>query len=185
MVSQLELNLFFAINHAHHSVLDVFMMAVSSRWTWMPLYVLLLFLIWRKFKGRTLEIVIYIALLIALSDQGSVLVKNTVARLRPCHNLALKAIVNTPDGCGGKYGFISSHASNAMALSVFIILLFSKSNRKYTSFMLLYAFLIGYSRIYLGAHYPSDILGGYLLGTTIAAFIYYVAAKRLAYHSNS
>jgi undecaprenyl-diphosphatase len=180
-MSQLELNLFFAINHNHHPFLDVLMIAISSRWTWIPLYVLLLFFIWKYFKKRTFEILVYIVFLIVLCDQGSVIIKNTVARLRPCHEPSIASFANLADGCGGKFGFVSSHAANAMGLSLFIILVFSKLKNSYRWLMLVYVVLIGYSRIYLGAHYPSDILGGYLLGALIAIIVYYTLRPRFVY----
>lgn len=181
-MSQLELKFFFAINHTNHPILDMIMIAISSRWIWIPLYLLVLFFIWKYFKKRTFEILLYIVLLIVLCDQASVFIKNTIARLRPCHEPSIKALVNIADGCGGQFGFVSSHAANSMGLSFFMILLFSQSRKPYRWLMLIYAFLIGYSRIYLGAHYPSDILGGYLLGALFAVLIYYTLRNRFAYH---
>ncbi len=181
---QLDLNLFFAINHANHAnhpFLDLLMIAISSRWTWIPLYVLLLFFIWKYFKKRTFEILAYLLFLILLCDQGSVFIKNTVARLRPCHEPSIKSLVNIADGCGGQFGFVSSHAANAMGLSVFMILLFSQLKNNYRWLMLIYTLLIGYSRIYLGAHYPSDILGGYILGTFFAILVYYTLRSRFVH----
>jgi undecaprenyl-diphosphatase len=178
MVSPFEQQLFLAINEAHSDFLDGMMILVSGKYTWVPLYLLLLFYIWKYYKNRVIEIFIYIAVIIGLSDQSSVLIKNYFERLRPCHEDSLQSVIHLADGCGGKFGFVSSHAANSMALTVFILLLFASVSNKYRWLILIYTFIIGYSRIYLGAHYPSDVLGGYCLGALIAIVFYYTLKSR-------
>jgi undecaprenyl-diphosphatase len=178
MVGQFEQDLFLAINHAASPFLDKVMVLISENWTWVPLYGLLLFFIWKYYKIRTLEIAAYIGLLILLCDQISVFIKYFTTRLRPCHEPSFQYLVRLVDGCGGKYGLVSSHAANSMGLAVFILLLFSKFPIKWQWGLLVYTLLIGYSRIYLGVHYPTDILGGYLLGTAIALLLYATTRNR-------
>jgi undecaprenyl-diphosphatase len=178
MVSPFEQQLFFAINQAHSDFLDGLMIIVSGKFTWVPLYLLLLFYIWKYYKIRVIEIFIYIVVIIGLTDQSSVLLKNYFERLRPCHETSLQSLIHLADGCGGKFGFVSSHAANSMALTVFMLLLFSSISSRYRWLMLIYTLIIGYSRVYLGAHYPSDVLGGYGLGALIAIVFYYTLKSR-------
>ena len=107
------------------------------------------------------------------SDQASVqLFKNVFERLRPCHNPDINTMIHITGSCGAKYGFVSSHAANSFALAVFVGLLLRHHYRYIMTGMLLWAALVSYSRIYVGVHYPGDILGGAILGGVIALFIY-------------
>ena len=95
-------------------------------------------------------------------------------RYRPCHNLEIKHLLNLPDGCGGQYGFLSSHSTNVFSLATFLSLVIK--NKKITIFLISWASIVAYSRIYLGVHYPFDIFAGACLGTIIAIICYYIMA---------
>lgn len=112
----------------------------------------------------------FIALVIVFSDQISVqLFKEAFMRLRPCHNPNIADLVHTINGeCGGNYGFVSSHASNTFALALFVGLIFKKHFSFLLYAMLVWSALVSYSRIYVGVHYPADIVCGAILGSTIA-----------------
>ncbi len=167
-----EITLF--INKFHNNFWDLIMFYVSGKYTWTPLYLVLLYLIFRKLHNykKQITFIIFIAILITISDQVSVLLfKNIFQRLRPCHCETINNIIHTVNNnCGGKFGFISSHASNTFALSTFLILLFK--NKFYTVFLLMWAFLIAYSRIYLGVHYFGDVFVGALVGSLIGILIF-------------
>lgn len=145
---------------------------ITGRFSWIPLYIVLVVLVGLKFKKNALYIFPIITLLILLSDQTSVhLFKNVFMRLRPCHNPDIANLVHVVDGCGGQYGFVSSHATNTFALAVFIGVLFKKHYNWLLPSMLIWAAVVSYSRVYVGVHYPGDILGGAVLGVIIANLV--------------
>ncbi len=135
----------------------------------------LIYLIYLKFGKRLLIVGLFIALLILLGDKISVLMfKDVFERLRPNHEPILVGLARYVDGCGGagKFGFVSSHATNSFALAVFSSLLLKSKFKWITITMLLWAILVSYSRVYVGVHYPADIVGGAILGTVVAFFVF-------------
>ena len=127
-------------------------------------------------KKRTkilFHLIIAIAILITISDQTSNLFKDSFQRLRPCYNeLISDSLRLVKDSCGGRYGFFSAHASNSFSLAIFFGLLLRSSNKLLILLFAIYAFLISYSRIYLGVHYPIDILVGTIFGIINAIVLY-------------
>jgi len=146
------------------------------------LYLLLAFLVILKFKWKSIYIFIFIGLLILISDQTSVkLFKDVFMRYRPCYNLKIMNFVHTVNGhCGGRYGFVSSHATNSFALAVFVGLLLKTHYKNIFTILLLWASIIAYSRMYLGVHYPADVLGGAILGSIIG----FILLKIMTYVSS-
>jgi undecaprenyl-diphosphatase len=166
---------FRLINSAGWEQMDGMMILISSKWFWIPLYIYILYLIYKRFSDQFLKILFALGLLIFLADFGSVhLFKEVFERARPCHFLDGIRVV---DGCGGPFGFISSHAANSFAIAFFIALLF----RNFSGFAVLFswAVIIGFSRIYLGVHYPFDILGGMFWGLFVSLLVYYMYKMKI------
>lgn len=172
LLEKIDTKLFLFFNRNHSPFMDDVMRLVTHKFTWIPLYILLLFLVFRKVRSGTWMVMLSVAILIVLSDQISVhLFKEVFERYRPCHNLLLKGQVHVLDGnCGGQFGFVSSHAANTFALFTFLSFLFR--NRWFFLLMYVWASLVSYSRIYAGVHYPFDILGGMMLGMVLGFIVY-------------
>ena len=178
-LENIDRKLFLLINGCYSDFADFFFYWVSNKYTWIPFYVLLLFLCIRILKNKWWLLLFFIPLLITATDQVSVhLFKNVFLRFRPCHNLELKDVVHLVNGyCGGKYGFVSSHAANSFGLATFIWLILRRNYRYWFWILFVgYAGLIGYSRIYLGVHYPADVAVGALVGVA-AGIIFYLLFK--------
>ena len=127
-----------------------------------------------KYRKKNRPILFFLVLAIFVTDQSCNLLKNTVQRLRPSHNTELVDqihLIDYPDGKlyrGGKFGFPSSHAANSIVFAFFVIFFLSAKRKWIIIAAICWAGLIGYSRIYLGVHYPGDLLGGYIIGTLFA-----------------
>lgn len=181
---------FLAINGAHAPWADQLMWAISDLRLWIPLYLFFLFLIQRKWGWRGLGLgALVIGLMIFCSDSGSVMLfKESVQRLRPSHAPELQGTIHLlpgPDGQlyrGGRYGFVSSHASNHFAIALFLIGVLRGLPRWGTLALLCWAAIISYSRVYIGVHYPGDVIAGGLYGAFVgflSAWLFNRFAQRL------
>jgi len=172
MIEQLDQKLFLLINSMNSPFWDQVMFAISGKIIWVPLYLTILIWLGINYKKKFPLILLFIIIAATLADQVSVqLFKNVFHRLRPCHEPSLEGLVHLVNGkCGGLYGFVSSHATNSFNVALLSLLFIRK--RWYTISILTWASVIGYSRIYLGVHYPGDVICGALLGAFIGWGVY-------------
>lgn len=165
----IDKELFLLINGCHAEWMDIIMYYVSQKLTWVLLYIVLLVLLYKQYGLRAIAIALTAGLLILVADQTSVVFfKDFFKRLRPCHEPELEGLVHlVKNKCGGQFGFISSHATNTFALAAFLSLLMKSKYRWLPMILVLWASLNVYSRVYLGVHYPGDVLVGAIYGATL------------------
>jgi undecaprenyl-diphosphatase len=189
---QWERGLFFFLNGSDSPFWDAFFYLYSYKWTWIPFYLCFLFVfIYRKTGAEVREewktilwTIFSVLLVVTLCDQiASGVFKPLFHRFRPTHHPDFQELVATVfNRRGGKYGFISSHAANTFGLATFTALLFRKG--LFTCTILLFALVTGYSRIYLGLHFVSDVVAGALVGIVVGYIvyrIYYWRVKKTTY----
>jgi len=158
---------------------DDSMIFISETYPWIPFYAVLLYLIVKQFKFNATWLVLCIVATITLCDQlASSIFKPMVLRLRPCHEPSIEPLLRMITECGGEYGFFSSHASNSFGLAMFVWLLFRKQSAHW-SWIFVWATVVSYSRIYLGKHYPLDIIAGALCGILVGAGMFMLSQSLL------
>ncbi|NPA38017.1 MAG: phosphatase PAP2 family protein [Chlorobi bacterium] len=164
--------LLICINSYHSPLWDNFFWIVTSVPVWIPLYLTIVYVFIKNHSFRGIWPLIFMGLMVFLCDRiSSGMLKPFFERLRPTHELDIKDMLHIVNNYrGGRFGFVSSHAANSFGLATFLSLFFR--NKWFSFIIFLWASLVAYSRIYLGVHYPGDIIGGALLGITIAWIIY-------------
>jgi undecaprenyl-diphosphatase len=166
-----EYEWFLWLNSFHSPTFDVIMYWVTYRFTWLPLYLYLVFLLYKTYGRFFWKNLLFVAFSVGLSDRiTSGIMKPYFQRFRPCHDPIIQHIVHVVSDCGGQYGFASSHAANCFALTATFYLL--KINAKLSIFLFFWAIIVSYSRIYVGVHFPTDLLAGALVGILISIILY-------------
>lgn len=161
----LDQRIFLFLNGLHAEWLNPFMLFISGQIIWLPFIGICLFYAYKDFSKKQFYLFfLFLGLLLIICDStSSYVLKNLTERLRPCREVDLKPLIYAfGQKCGGRFGFVSSHASNALALSLFCFKVIPLP-RVISYLLLLLPLLVSYSRIYLGVHYPGDILGGFLV----------------------
>lgn len=171
-LQRLDQQLLLWFNGKHTEFFDGLMFTISDKYVWIPFYLVLAGILIVKYKWKSLWLFLTVIIIIVLSDQLANTLKDGVKRFRPCKDPEIGYMVHiVNDYCRSSYGFVSGHAANSFALATFLSLLF---RHKWASAgLFLWAALVSYSRIYLGVHYPGDVIGGALLGIAVSSLIYW------------
>jgi len=168
--------LFRLINDSwQHPFLDNLLPWWRNKYNWIPFYLILVIFLIYQFQLKGLYLILFAILTIGVADiTSSQLIKKTVKRVRPCNDMAVQSSVHLLVPCGGGYSFTSSHATNHFALAFFLIFALGKRFKNIKWPLIIWAGMIALAQVYVGVHYPFDVIGGALLGIIIARFIYYL-----------
>jgi undecaprenyl-diphosphatase len=155
---------------------------ITKQSNWTPFFLILLYLVYKKLGTKpTLTLLLFVALLLLVSDQTCNLFKYCFQRLRPCNNPEIKSVIRIVKS-SDTFSFFSGHAANSMATMTFLFFLLKKYYR-YAFLLFLFPLIFAYSRIYLGLHYPLDIVTGYLFGAIFGFVFYQLYQKYVLKHS--
>lgn len=165
------------LNNLGSSTFDPFWILVSEKWFWIPLYVIFLYFLYKNFNKKSLfYILLFVALGITASDQIANIFKFGFERLRPCHDPSLEGLLREVK-CGGKFGFYSAHSSNSFFVATYLTILLGKKIKQLPYFLFVWAAIVAYSRVYIGMHFPGDIIIGAIMGILLALFFGTLAKK--------
>lgn len=167
----LDTQLFIYLNGLGSTTYDGFWLIITKQVNWIPFFLLLLYLIYKKIGiKQTGYLLLFVAILVLATDQITNVFKYTVQRARPCNNPEINTFIRIVQ-VRNSFSFFSGHAANTMAVATFLFLIF-KRQFKYFGLLFLWPLIFAYSRIYLGLHYPLDILSGYMFGFIMGFFMY-------------
>jgi len=178
-ILSLDTELFIYLNSMGSETYDGLWLMITKQINWLPLFLLLGYLIFKKLGiKQTLYLLLFIAVLLAITDQTTNLFKNGFQRLRPCNNPEINSFIRVVQ-VRNSFSFFSGHAANTMAVASFLYLIMHRYY-KYFGLLFLWPLIFAYSRIYLGLHYPIDIISGYLFGFVFgfSMFKIYQAVKQ-------
>lgn len=167
----LDTQLFIYLNSLGSETYDGLWLVITKQVYWTPFFLLLLFLIYKKIGlQKTAYLLLFVAVLVLATDQITNVFKYSVQRLRPCNNPEINSFIRVVE-VRKSFSFFSGHAANTMAVASFLYFIFKKKF-KYFGLLFFWPLIFAYSRIYLGLHYPLDILSGYLFGFLIGYLMY-------------
>ena len=169
-ILEIDKELFLYLNSFHSDFWDTIMLMVTRKETWVPFFAIIIFFVVRNSPKNALLVLLFLTILIVVTDQFSVILKESIQRLRPVHDPEIGPLVHNVLRKGGLHGFVSSHAANSFAIFAFTSRFFK--NRLYSGLILFWAVIFSYSRIYSGVHYPLDILGGAILGLIVGEALF-------------
>ena len=175
-LATIDSDLFLFLNGLHVDWMDKFMVLITDMWAWFPLYLLLIYWTVKQYGKRCWWVFLAVGVVVFFSDQiSSHLFKPLFHRLRPCFNEDFEGIIHLPKGlAGGQFGFTSSHAANTFSIATFLTPVLKKYRPWPAILLYLWAFISSYSRIYIGFHYPGDIIAGAILGVLVGMIFWKV-----------
>ncbi len=173
-VKKCDETLFLWLNSFHSDWLDPIVFQMTETITWLPLYAFLLYKIYKLDPKNSVWVFGGVALTILITDQlTSGFMKPFFERLRPCHDERWTGIIHNYGRCGGLYGFVSSHAANTFGMAIFLNKKL-KGKLPYIQYLFLYAAVVSYTRIYLGVHYPFDVVLGASIGIVTGFLVWFL-----------
>ncbi|APG60145.1 phosphatase PAP2 family protein [Christiangramia salexigens] len=172
-LANLDRELFLFLNNLGMERWDWLWVAISDKWMAIPLYAVLLYLLFRTYGWKaTLITLVVITLLITATDQLANVFKHGFERLRPCRQEGVMEYARFVAVRCGSYGYFSAHAANSTGVAIFLGFLFKKHYPKLFGFLIIWALVVSYSRIYLGVHYPGDVITGIFIGAGFGYLFY-------------
>lgn len=175
-VIDLDKSLFVFLNNLGSEPFDAIWLLITNQLNWIPFFLLLLVILYKKIgQKQLLLLLLIVAVMITFSDQITNLIKNNVQRLRPCNDEELKGLIRVVKS-SNTFSYFSGHAANSTA-AMMLIFLILKQHYKYSYLLFLYPLIFAYSRIYLGLHFPLDILSGYIFGSFVGILFYTIYRK--------
>jgi undecaprenyl-diphosphatase len=172
-MQQIDQSILFFFNGFHNRFFDLFFWYATKGIVYLPLYLIATWLAYKQFGNKIWILLLFVILTVALTDQSCNLIKHTVCRLRPTNNSEIASLIHVVNDCdgdeyrGGDYGFPSAHACNTFGMAMFLYCVMRPKRWGLTLAFFAWAAIMSYSRIYLGVHYPLDILCGAVLGVGI------------------
>jgi len=186
-LQKIDVEVFLFLNNLHSGFFDIIMFQLTKQLIWLPLFIIVIFFLFKYYKNEAWWLIAGIVFIILISDQFiSGFMKPFFERLRPSHDPVLENLVHLVNEYrGGLYGFASSHAGNSFGVAMFLWLTV-RVKIPWIWIMFVWAFIFSYTRIYLGVHYPADIIVGGAIGATFALFIdWFIRIVRLKLRSSA
>lgn len=169
-ITAIDKSIFYFLNGIHSPFWDVIMALFTRTEYWLLFFVALIYYVIKRYRLKTILILVMVALTILAADQFSGLIKDLVQRLRPTHDPSMQQLVHNVLTKGGQYSYFSAHASNTFAIATLLSLVFK--NNRFNIVIFIWAGLVSYTRIYLGLHFPFDILTGVIFGLALGYSAY-------------
>jgi undecaprenyl-diphosphatase len=170
-IIDLDKSLFVLLNNLGSEPFDAIWLLITKQFNWIPFFLLLLVILYKKIRPKQLLIaMLVVTVMITFSDQVTNLIKNNVQRLRPCNDQELNGLIRVVKD-SDTFSYFSGHAANSTA-AMMLVFLILRRYYKYSYLIFLYPLIFAYSRIYLGLHFPLDIISGYIFGSLVGILFY-------------
>lgn len=183
---EFDKELFLLLNNLGNPVWDDFWNILTNKWSSIPLYAVLIYLLYKSLglKGAIISIIL-VAGMITITDQLANVFKDAFQRPRPCRQEGVMEFARFIAERCGRYGYFSAHAASSAALAIYMGLMLKPFYSKIFPILIIWAAMVAYSRIYVGVHYPGDILTGMLLGVIVGWIFYKIQQSLLRKYNNA